>query len=297
MTSVFIPVLYLVVVIGSLAMFSSIYRRRAAAKHIEPYFPRHVERDLYVTLLQREPKVADSLLKSALIRRVVQDVQRVLRIREDKPALQTLLQKGSIGDDLWQSILAAEKEMEAEILEVMAEANSFKEGWGQFIFPTASEMVQNEKTRTVVENFGQIRQEAVAKYGAGRKLVQLQMAPPNPQQGGAMMQPQNPQQAAAIMQAAQAAGQNPQQLAALIQAAQASGQTPQQLAAALQAARSRSPATPSTPSMPAAASNLPTPLTANRQLSPTDGIDSDGDSVASTPNSPTKSKKKNKKRR
>jgi translocation protein SEC66 len=90
-------------------------------------------------------------LKAALVRRAIADVQRILRIREDKPALQNLLQKGSVGDDLWNSLLAAEKELEAEIVEVHAEANTFVEGWGQVLFQTASEMLANEKTRAIVE--------------------------------------------------------------------------------------------------------------------------------------------------
>ena len=123
-----------------------------SATRVEPYFPRHVERDTYVTLLQRtDPPTSDALLKAALVRRAIADVQRILRIREDKPALQNLLQKGSVGDDLWNSLLAAEKELEAEIVEVHAEANSFVEGWGQVLFQTASEMVANEKTRAIVE--------------------------------------------------------------------------------------------------------------------------------------------------
>jgi translocation protein SEC66 len=122
------------------------------AKQVEPYFPRHAERDTYVTLLQRaDPPASDALLKASLVRRAIADVQRILRIREDKPALQNLLQKGSIGDDLWNSLLAAEKELEAEIVEVHAEANSFVEGWGQVLFQTASEMVANEKTRAIAE--------------------------------------------------------------------------------------------------------------------------------------------------
>lgn len=43
-----------------------------------------------------------------------------MRIREDKPALQNLLRKGSIGDKLWNSLLAAEPEFEAEILGMAA---------------------------------------------------------------------------------------------------------------------------------------------------------------------------------
>ena len=89
------------------------------------------------------------------------DVQRVLRIREDKPALQNLLQKGSVGDDLWNSLLAAEKELEAEIMEVVAEANSFVEGWGQVIFPTANEMLANEKIRAAFEKTN----DAKAEFG------------------------------------------------------------------------------------------------------------------------------------
>ena len=135
-----------------LSVFDCSCHVHSSGKQIEPYFPRHHERDTYVTLLQRaDPPASDALLKAALVRRAIADVQRILRIREDKPALQNLLQKGSIGDDLWNSLLNAEKELEAEIVEVHAEANSFVEGWGQVLFQTATEMLANEKTRAVVE--------------------------------------------------------------------------------------------------------------------------------------------------
>lgn len=171
MASVLVPVFYVFVVFGGLFIFGHFYRKRSAStplssllciqmkahtfssgKQIEPYFPRHNERDIYVTLLQRtDPPASDALLKAALVRRAIADVSRILRLRDDKQALQNLLQKGSIGDDLWNSFLAAEKELEAEIVEVHAEANTFVEGWGQVLFQTASEMLANEKTRAIVE--------------------------------------------------------------------------------------------------------------------------------------------------
>jgi translocation protein SEC66 len=171
MASVLVPVFYVFVLFGGLFIFGHFYRKRSASmpqplpgrlysrahvhssgKQIEPYFPRHHERDTYVSLLQRtDPPASDGLLRAALVRRAIADVQRILRIREDKPALQNLLQKGSVGDDLWNSLLAAEKELEAEIVEVHAEANTFVEGWGQVLFQTASEMLANEKTRAIVE--------------------------------------------------------------------------------------------------------------------------------------------------
>ena len=60
---------------------------------------------------------------------------------------------------LWNSLLAAEKELEAEILEVAAEANSFVEGWGSVIFQTATEMIHNEKMRTILEQIPTVKAE------------------------------------------------------------------------------------------------------------------------------------------
>ena len=57
-----------------------------------------------------------------------------------------------MSDDLWNALLSTEKELEAEILEVMQEANSFVEGWGQIIFTTAGEMVANEKFRKIFDS-------------------------------------------------------------------------------------------------------------------------------------------------
>ncbi|KAJ7063229.1 translocation protein sec66 [Mycena amicta] len=177
-TSVLVPVLYMVIILGGLGLFSIIYRRKTAAKSLPPYFPTHAERNIYVTLLQKtDPPVSDALLKSALVRRAMTDVQRVLRLREDKPALQNLVQKGSIGEDLWNSLLAAEKELEAEIMEVVAEANSFVEGWGQLIFPTANEMIANEKMRAMFEASESIKQTLQLKYNIQKPSLPA-LAPP-----------------------------------------------------------------------------------------------------------------------
>ncbi|KII89206.1 hypothetical protein PLICRDRAFT_108924 [Plicaturopsis crispa FD-325 SS-3] len=179
MASVLVPVLYIVIVFGSLFVFSSVYRKRAANKLYEPYFPSHPERNTYVTLLGKtDPPAPDALLKSALVRRAMADVQRVIQLREDKPALQNLLQKGSIGDDLWNSLLAAEKEMEAEIMEVVAEANTFVDGWGQVIFQTANEMLANEKMRAIFEQTGHARAEKELKYGPSRSRAAAIAPPP-----------------------------------------------------------------------------------------------------------------------
>ena len=113
-----------------------------------------------------DPQPPESVLKAALMRRAMQDVYRLIRIREDKPALQALLQKGSVGDDVTTSLNAAEAELSAEILEVVHEANSFVPNWGQFIFPSASEIVANERTRAVFDKIPSLKEELGAYFVA-----------------------------------------------------------------------------------------------------------------------------------
>ena len=162
-----IPVAYLVVLVGSLTVFSNLYRKRQAAKaaSLEPWFPAHLQRNVYLSLLHMEnPKVPDSILKAALLRRASEDILRIVQVRNAKQALQTLLQRGSVGDDLWQRFQRAEKEIEDELRDVVQEvrwakfynvamqanhdqANAFSPNWGQTIFQSASEMAQNNHIR------------------------------------------------------------------------------------------------------------------------------------------------------
>lgn len=167
MTSVLVPVGYLAALIGSLIIFSRFYRKRAAAQlQRDPWWPTHPERDVYISLLQQtDPPAPEYLLKAALLKRAVADVTRIHSMREDKQAATVLVQKGSVGDDLLTRLQTAEKELETEILEVVGEANSFKEGWGTFIFQTASEMLANEKTRKLYGSMEQQKVEILAKYG------------------------------------------------------------------------------------------------------------------------------------
>lgn len=124
----------------------------------EPWFPAHPARDIYITLLSANPPVPESMLKSALLVRATADVKRIWRIKEDKQALASLHQRGLVGDDTMARFAAAEKELEAEIVDVVSEANTFRNGWGSMIFATASEMAHSEKTRDTVISVGRARQ-------------------------------------------------------------------------------------------------------------------------------------------
>lgn len=104
----------------------------AKSTSLEPWFGPHIQRDIYLSLLHLEPEpgeekapaVPDSVLKAALLQRAKADIHRVLAIRNAKQALSALLQKGSVGDDLWQRFLRAEKEIEAELRDVVEEVQT-----------------------------------------------------------------------------------------------------------------------------------------------------------------------------
>lgn len=65
----------------------------------------------------------ESVLKASLLRRATEDIRRVMALRSQKQALSVLLQRGSVGDDLWQRFLRAEKEMEEEVKDVVSEVS------------------------------------------------------------------------------------------------------------------------------------------------------------------------------
>jgi hypothetical protein len=70
---------------------------------------------------EKGPAVPESVIRAALLRRAVEDIHRIIQIRSAKQACSTLLARGSVGDDLWQRFLRAEKEMEDELRDVVLE--------------------------------------------------------------------------------------------------------------------------------------------------------------------------------
>jgi len=190
--SIFVPIGYITVLIVSLSIFSKVYRKRTALalakEHGNSWFPEgHPERDIYQTLVQASASastssdgsnaaIADVVLKAALLNRAMTDVKRIIRMRDDKQALSVLLQKGSIGDETMVRFNMAEKELEAEILDVVSEANTFKEGWGQLIFPSASEMVAHLKHKEVYYDIHRQRIEESEYWSRGSQFLLMLIA-------------------------------------------------------------------------------------------------------------------------
>lgn len=143
----------------------------AQSASLAPWFPPHLQRNVYLSLLHLEPeagsekapKVPESVLRAALLRRAVEDIHRIIQVRTAKQACSSLLQRGSVGDDLWQRFQRAEKEMEEELRDVVMEvgtllgslwivadskqANALAPNWGQTIFQSANEIAANTMFR------------------------------------------------------------------------------------------------------------------------------------------------------
>ncbi|KAK9421675.1 putative Pre protein translocase subunit Sec66-domain-containing protein [Seiridium unicorne] len=152
--SLALPVSYISVLAGMLFTFSTIYRKRKASQlaNLEPWFGPHLSKQIYSSLLEisatgEKTKVPDSVIRAALLRRAVADIARIISIRQAKQALNVLLQRGSIGDDMNQRFQRAEKEIEEELREVVMEANALVPGWGNTIFQSANEMAANAMLR------------------------------------------------------------------------------------------------------------------------------------------------------
>ncbi|POR31855.1 Translocation protein sec66 [Tolypocladium paradoxum] len=152
-----LPFAYLLVLGGALMTFSTIYRKRKAAEsaNLAPWFGPNLQRNVYLSLLhlgpedgnEKSPRVPDSVLKAALLRRAVEDIERLIQIKTAKQACSSLLLRGSVGDDLWQRFQRAEKEMEEELRDVVTEANALAPNWGPTIFQSAHEIAANTKLR------------------------------------------------------------------------------------------------------------------------------------------------------
>ncbi|KAF9925139.1 translocation protein S66 [Mortierella alpina] len=165
MGSVWLAIIYIGGWILSMRVFGYFWKnRKLAINDAEPWFGEHVSRNQYIALLQQtEPEATDTQLTAALLRRAMEDVNRVLAMREDKQVLVSLVKQGTVGDDILAQFTIAEKEIEAEIMAVIEEANTFKENWGQTILQTASEMVQHERTKKLQKELAARKEEETRK--------------------------------------------------------------------------------------------------------------------------------------
>ena len=165
--STIIPIAYLILVLGSLTVFSVVYRRHKAllSSELEPLFPQHCERDIYLTLLHLDTPCPPKLIKAALLERAKEDISRIHNLRDSKTAATHLLEQGLIPEWTFQQILTAEAELKLEIADVIAEATALGgSDWGKCILPQANEYYQKMTILNTIERSKRLAVEERTKW-------------------------------------------------------------------------------------------------------------------------------------
>lgn len=183
--SLAVPLIYIFLLLGSLYTFSTLYRRRQTSKllSLTPYFPTHTTRNVFLTLLHTEPRPPPSILMAALQERCCTNIQRIREIQTRKGPLNTLLQRGVVGDEIWQRLLRAEKDLENELKDCVAEANTLapgneKEGrppWGAHIFQSANEIVNNRLVKAKLDEVRESLEPEKSRWEEKREKSRLEL--------------------------------------------------------------------------------------------------------------------------
>ncbi|KAJ3313825.1 translocation protein S66 [Boothiomyces sp. JEL0838] len=121
------------------------YQVFQATKIEAGYFPLNRAKFEYEELAEQyspDDSTGKKVLVAALLKRAVEAVTRVLRIRDEKPPLQGMVKEGIVNEGLWEKLLAAEAEIELEMQELMEESNLYKPNWSASFLQEVSQLVQ-----------------------------------------------------------------------------------------------------------------------------------------------------------
>jgi translocation protein SEC66 len=119
------------------------YYVRSKKQRSKSWFGENEEKTIYEEMLQKEPDNEDGL-RRALVRRCMTDVRRLMKLQEDRDSILSLSRAGAISEEALAEFKRAEKELELELFEVQAEAETFKAGWSQEIVQDAAKLSRME---------------------------------------------------------------------------------------------------------------------------------------------------------
>ena len=150
---------YLIGWVIILVIFKLTYNRYQRQKQFskKKWYPIHPEKDAYEELIAKGEENEEDLRK-ALLRRAMTDLKRVWELQEEKEALHKLTRSGAIPESMWNSYKDADHDMQLEIYDLQAEAETFKSGWSQSILKEAAQLVQRERELQMLRQ--QINQES-----------------------------------------------------------------------------------------------------------------------------------------
>lgn len=166
--SFYTPLVYVSILIISLMIFASQYRKRQIAKmsRLPSLFDEHQARDLYKDIKQLESteKVHEKVLKGALLNRGAEAVRRTIKLKEIAPQIEILYKNGSIGEDYWQRYQTEIKLVDLEFKECIQEAEILKPGWAQLFVTVCKEICFNQALRRRYNAIDKRKQESIRQW-------------------------------------------------------------------------------------------------------------------------------------
>lgn len=136
---------YIIGWIVFIVIFKYFYGKyRQSQKDRKGWFGKNPDKETYEELLRTNPDDEEGLRK-ALMRRAITDMRRLMELNEEKESVYNLMRTGAISEAMWSDFKQAESDMQLELFEVQAEAETFKKDWSQSILKEAAMLLHKEK--------------------------------------------------------------------------------------------------------------------------------------------------------
>ena len=146
--SFYTPVLYAVVLVVSLVLFSRHYKQQRLRQLAEQpdIFDEHDAEELYreIKEMSQTQKVHEKVLKAALLNRGAEAIRRTLKLKELGPQIELMYKSGTIGEDYWERFKAETKVVEAEFRDSIQEAEALQPGWPKLFATLCQEICFNQ---------------------------------------------------------------------------------------------------------------------------------------------------------
>lgn len=108
------------------------------------WFGKNPDKEAYEELLRTDPDNEDAL-KKALMRRAITDMRRLMELNDEKESVYNLMRTGAISEAMWADFKSAESDLQLELFDVQAEAETFKKDWSQSIMKEAAMFLHKER--------------------------------------------------------------------------------------------------------------------------------------------------------
>ncbi|WBW71282.1 ER protein translocation subcomplex subunit Sec66 [Schizosaccharomyces osmophilus] len=175
MISIYAPLIYVAVLIGAMYGVSVFVRKSRTIPNefvSEEWFGKNFVRSYFFQLLEQNPPVPDTIIKAGLVLRATEALRQLMRLKSSRMALNVLLNRGGVGDDLVRKFSRLEKETELELMDIAKTANSLQPGWNQFIFQSCNEIIENEKIIEQIEEIPNDSEQISNRWSGEKQLYE-----------------------------------------------------------------------------------------------------------------------------